>query len=244
MDRVFRIHCSQISQIMGRTGLTDKQLIKLQELDKKANDPNAKPLTELMKAELDELKKRHANPDLSDTCKSYLKKWYAGDKEQIHSKYLDKGNMMEDDAIDLMADVLGYGMASKNKVTFSDEFMIGTCDVDLPDMIVDVKCPWDNKTFLDNIFGINPDYEWQLRGYLRLWRKDKACLFYALMDTPEMDYTLEVSYSHLPIERRWIAYMVERDEAIENKILARVIQCREWLAEYDKLVSASLGKIH
>lgn len=183
--------------------------------------------------------------ELSQVCKTFLMEWYANDNEQIHSKYLDKGNLMEQDAIDLMAEVLGYGMAEKNITTFSDEFMVGTCDVDLPDMIVDVKCPWNNKTFLDNIYGIDKDYEWQLRGYMRLWRKPKACLFYGLMDTPEMEYiTTEIQYSHIPKNERWIAYMVERDESIEQAILARVIQCRDWLDSYDKLVKASLGKVH
>lgn len=205
MEKVFRIHCSQISKIMS----------------------NAKKAGEL-----------------SQTCITFLKEWYAGDHEQIQSKYLDKGNEVEQDNIDLMAKVLGFGLADKNRVTLSDEFMIGTCDVDLPSCVVDVKSPWNNKTLLDNIYGIDSDYEWQIRGYLRLYRKQKGILFYGLQNTPETDYYPEISFDHLPEDKRWLAYTIERDETLENMIVTRVLQCRDWLAEYDVLVKSMLGKVH
>lgn len=182
--------------------------------------------------------------ELSQTCQTFLREWYAGDREQIQSKYLDKGNMVEDDNIDFAARVLGYGLAKKNIVTMSDEFMVGTCDVDFPDCIVDVKSPWNNKTFLDNIEGIDKDYEWQLRVYMRLYRKDKAILFYGLQNTPEGDWQSEISFDHLPENQRWIAYQINRDETIENMIITRVLACREWLDDYDKLVKSMIGKIH
>lgn len=182
--------------------------------------------------------------ELSETCKTFLKEWYAGDNEQIHSKYLDKGNEVENDNIDFMAEVLGFGMADKNTVALSDEFMVGTCDVDLPSCVVDVKSPWNNKTLQDNINGINPDYEWQLRCYCRLYRKPKAILFYGLQNTPETDFSAEVSFDHIPKNERWIAYQIERDETLENQIITSVLACREWLAEYDKLVKSKLGRIN
>lgn len=229
---------------MGRTGLTDKQLIKLQELDKRKKDPMAKALTANMEAELKDLSYRHANPDLSDTCKTHLKEFYAGDREEIQSKYLDKGNAVEDDNIDFAAEVLGYGMADKNMVTLSDEFMVGTCDIEFPDCIVDVKSPWNNKTLLDNIYEMDSNYEWQLRGYMHLYRKPKAILFYGLQNTPETDYYPEISFDHIPKEKRWIAYSIERDETLEKMIVTSVLACREWLAEYDKLVNSRIGRIN
>ena len=84
--------------------------------------------------------------ELSQTCKTFLHEWYAKENEQIHSKYIDKGNQVEDELIDFMAEQLGFGMAEKNRVTLSDEFMQGTCDVDLPTCIVDVKASWNKKT--------------------------------------------------------------------------------------------------
>jgi 3',5'-cyclic AMP phosphodiesterase CpdA len=182
--------------------------------------------------------------ELSETCKTFLKEWYANDKEDIQSKYLDKGNEVESDNIDFAAKVLGYGLADKNTVTMSDEFMVGTCDVDLHDCIIDVKSPWNNKTLLDNIYGIDPNYEWQLRVYMRLYRKEKGILFYGLQNTPETDWYPEISFDHLPEDKRWLAYTVTRDETLENMIVTRVLACREWLNQYHELVTSKLGKCH
>lgn len=181
---------------------------------------------------------------LSETCKTFLKEWYANDNEQIHSKYLDKGNEKESDAIDFAASVLGYGLAKKNEVTRSDEYMVGTCDIDFPDCITDVKCPWNRKTFLDNIYGADPQYIWQGRVYMRLWNKDKFILFYALMNTPETDYTPEIVYEDAPESDRWIAYQFNRDKSLEDAIIERVNLCREWLEGYDKQVKETIGKIN
>jgi hypothetical protein len=56
--------------------------------------------------------------NLSVTCKTFLKEWYANEYEEIHSKYIDKGNQVENELIDFMAIQLGYGMAEKNTTTF------------------------------------------------------------------------------------------------------------------------------
>jgi hypothetical protein len=55
---------------------------------------------------------------------------------------------------------------------------------------------------------------------------------------------VEVSYDDIPAEHRWVAYKVQRDVTIEQQIIQRVIECREWLTKYDKLVQSSIGKIH
>jgi hypothetical protein len=183
--------------------------------------------------------------ELSQTCKTFLHEWYANDNEQIHSKYIDKGNYVEDDLIDFMADVLGFGMAEKNKVTLSDEFIQGTCDVDLPNCIVDVKASWNKNTLQRQVIeGINADYEWQLQGYMHLYNKPKAYLFYGLMNTPETDYSAEVIYDDLPNNERWIAYELNYDVNKINAIKERIEQCRVYLNEYDKLIKSKLGRIN
>jgi len=80
--------------------------------------------------------------ELSAGCKTYLENWYANDNEEIHSKYFDKGNMVEIECIDLMASVLDKGLAFKNDEHKEDEYFTGTCDVQLDDTIVDVKSVW------------------------------------------------------------------------------------------------------
>lgn len=205
MERLFKIRCSAISQIMGNSKIKG---------------------------------------ELSQTCKSYLHTWYANDNEIIQSKYFDKGNIMENEAIDLMANVLNYGLAFKNEESKENEYFTGTADVVLHDIIIDLKCPWNKKTLHSNVFDIDSDYEWQGRGYMHLYKKEKFILFYALMDTPEdLNYGNEISYTHIPLNERWLAYQVNHDENIINLIIERVKQCRQYLEQYDKIVKSKLGKI-
>jgi hypothetical protein len=183
--------------------------------------------------------------ELSQTCKTYLHEWYAGDNEQIQSKYLDKGNQVESDLIDFMAIQLGFGMAEKNSVTNSDEYFIGTCDVNLPTCIVDVKASWNRKTLQQQaIEGVNSDYEYQLQGYMHLYKKETAFLFYGLMNTPETNYSQEIIYEDMPNNERWLAYKIDRDLNKIDAIIEKVNMCREYLISYDKLIKSKMGKVN
>ena len=179
------------------------------------------------------------------TCQTYLKEWYANDREEIRSKYIDKGNMVENELIEMAADKLGFGMAEKNIVSMDDEFFVGTCDVCLHDSIIDVKASWDIKSFHDSISApINKDYEFQGRGYMRLYNKPNFFLFYGLVTTPEeANYGLEVNYDDIPEDLRWGAFQIKRDIAIEQEIIDRVILCRKWLEEYHEWISSRIGRI-
>lgn len=244
MDRVFKIHCSQIGKIMGRMGLTEKQLNKLMELEKRKQDEFS-PLTANMEKELSALRYEAENPILPATATTFLKEWYADDREPIFNKYLDKGNYVEIDLINFMAEQLGFGLAEKNTEVKEDEYFIGSCDVEYPQLIVDGKAMWNNKTLQDNIDCADPDYLFQLRGYMRLWDKPKAILFYGLLNTPpEVNYEREVTFDHIPENQRWIAYEITRDKQIEIDIINRVILCRKWLEQYHTLVTSKLGKTH
>lgn len=183
--------------------------------------------------------------ELSQTCKTYLHEWYANDQEQIYSKYMEKGNEVEDDLIDFMARQLGYGMAEKNRVRVSDEFFDGECDVDFHDCIVDVKASWSRKTLHKQVLnGLDKDYEMQLKGYCHLYKKPKGVLFFGLMNTPETNFSPEVVYEDMPENERWLAYNVIADHEFIELVKQKVIQCREYLIEYDKLIKSKLGNIH
>ena len=183
--------------------------------------------------------------DLSAGCKTYLENWYANDNEEIHSKYFDKGKMVENECIDLMASVLDKGLAYKNDERLEDDFFTGTCDVQLDDCIVDVKSVWGRKGLHAACNGLDKDYEFQLRGYMHLYGKQKAILFYGLLDTPEdCNYGNEVIYSDMPIGERWVAYNVESDPEVIQAIIDKVLKCREYLEEYDLKIKSKLGKIN
>ena len=151
----FKIRCSAIGQIMGQ--------------------PRAKAAKEA--------------GELSQTAKTYCETWI---KEQLYSrrkeftnKFVEKGLIIEDNSIDYIADQLGLGMLLKNEQHFSNDFMTGTPDVVLPDVVFDAKNSWDCFTFpLFDTEIPNKDYYWQGQGYMELCKKSHFKLIYTLMDTP------------------------------------------------------------
>jgi len=184
--------------------------------------------------------------ELSATCKSYLQEWYSDDSEPIRSKYIDKGLMVEDELIDFMCWQLGVPKVTKNQLFRETEYMRGTCDVLTRNCVIDVKAAWSKKT-LDNVAidGLNPEYYWQGQVYMHLYEVDEFIVFHGLVDTPaEVNFGIPVSYSYLADDQRWIAYRLKRDKAVEQQIIDKVIQCREWLEKYDKSITESLGKTH
>lgn len=183
--------------------------------------------------------------ELPQTAKTFLNEWYANDNEQIYSKYMEKGINVENDLIDFMADVLGFGLAEKNRVRLEDEFFTGECDVDLPSCVIDVKASWNRKTLQCQVIdGLDKDYEAQLKGYCHLYKKDKAILFFGLMNTPETNYSEEIVYEDMPINERWIAYSIDSDTEFINQVKERVLLCRAYLEKHDILIKSTLGRLN
>ena len=182
--------------------------------------------------------------ELSTVCISYLKEWYSGDREEISSKYVNKGNVVENDCIDFMADVLGFGLAEKNELSMEDEYFTGTADVVMPSLIVDVKSSWSNKTLQESSLDLNMDYYWQGQGYMHLYDKKEFILFYGLMDTPGViNYGNDIIYSTMPKDKRWAAFNIERNDEHIKSIIEKVDKCREWLENYSIQLNQTIGKI-
>ena len=180
--------------------------------------------------------------NLSVTCQTFLKEWYAGDNEPIRSKYIDKGNMVEDELIDFAASQLGLGLLEKNLLTKENDTIIGTPDIVLADTIIDVKAAWNRKTLLD-ARELNTDYEWQVLCYMELFGKTEAIIFHGLIDTPEMDW-IEPVYFDLPDADRWIAWKVKYSAERISQINARVLECREWIEGYHTNITKDMGRVH
>ena len=178
---------------------------------------------------------------------TYLKDYYAeeksGVKEEINSKYLIKGNLMEQELIDITAERLGLGILEKNEVHFNDEHFKGTPDCYTDDLVIDVKNSWSYKTFLDAITSpINKDYEAQLQVYMHLTGIKKAKLVYGLLDVPgEANYGNDIFYSHMPINERFYAFDLEYDEAMIEQMQDKVNNCRTFLNDYDARIKILLG---
>jgi hypothetical protein len=239
----FKIRCSAISQIMGRMGLSEAQKEKYNEFLNRT-----KPLTDNMKVEFAELTKKANNPELPVGCITYLKEWYAeqasGVKADIWSKYFAKGNYCEAEAIDVAINMFGLGFGVKNEVQLEDEYKTGTFDCKAGSVVFDTKCSWDYQTFLKTISEpLDFGYKCQIEGYIDLTKANTGRVAYVLLDTPEeANYGNYVSYSHIPIEKRFFAFEVEPNPIFMREVDERVKLCRAWLENYDKEVQQKLIK--
>ena len=73
---------------------------------------------------------RSKTETLSKTCKTYLQELAVeelyGKRKEFNSRYTDKGNQVEDDAIKLAESVLDLGFMIKNEEHFENEYLTGT----------------------------------------------------------------------------------------------------------------------
>lgn len=201
--------------------------------------------------------------ELSKTAQSCIKQMakeeLLGVKRVLSNKYLDKGIIMEDAAIDLVADryELDPFSAVKNEEHFQNDYLTGTPDLILEDSVRDIKCSWGIDTFplLDEDIP-NKDYYWQLIGYMALTGKRKAFLDYCLVDTPEhliqreldsmayrvgelsldakREVRLNMTFGHVPLEYRVKTFEVEWSEDAWEQIQIRITECNEF---FNQLIS-------
>ena len=182
-------------------------------------------------------KPRSKSEVLSKTTKSYLEEWTKeqiyGVRKNIQSKYLTKGNEVEDDAIKYASAEKGWLFAEKNEEYFEDEYFCGTPDVILDDKIIDIKSSWDCFSFPLFYNGIpNKDYYYQLQTYMHLTGKHKAQLVYVLMNTPE-ELTFEDShdYSEINSKYRIKSFNIDYREDVISELQHKVIESREYIEQ-------------
>ena len=203
---------------------------------------------------------------LSKTCKTYIQELAIentyGIRKEFWSRYTDKGNECEEEAIELVNDVLNLGFIFKNDENLTNDWITGTPDVNTNEILLDVKCSYDGitffqKTFEDDIEALNKDYYYQLQGYMWLTGKSESLLCYCLVNTPFqivedevrrehwkqglIDESLDVrdfvqkkhNFDHIPKEKRLKVFKIAKDEEIIEKIKQRVEECREY---YNNLI--------
>jgi hypothetical protein len=259
----FKARCSSIGKIVNLTSLTDKQLEDVAKYSLREHIIGKGELTDNQKEELKRLKAKRDNPELMTGAKTFLRDWFAYkvglDKGTVFSKEMQKGIIMEDSTIELIDDVI-FGSQSliKNLNKFENDFIDGTPDVIGNDFILDVKSPWDSKTFYDKIIEeVNNDYVWQLKGYCLLANKEKGVLGYGLVNTPtyaclmasfqgkrldQLDF--ESTYEHISESERVLAYNIPILSTDEDKIKKAVLMCRDYLNWYEGLIKEKLGNVN
>lgn len=185
---------------------------------------------------------------LSKTAQSYVETWI---KEQIYkrrkvitTKYMEKGNIVEDRSIAFAGRVLNADII-KNEQRYENELLVGTPDVITEDYVIDVKNSWDCFTFplfYENV--PNKDYYYQAQGYMALTGLSHYKLIYTLLDTPdslierefkyasELDYDTfakDYRYSEIDEAYRIRIFEIERDDDVIDAINGRVIECRNYI---------------
>jgi len=195
---------------------------------------------------------------LSKTAKSYLeqlaKEELLGVRTEFSSKYTDKGNIVEDEAIALVEKVKCEGLfLYKNEEHFSNDYVTGTPDVLTNDFLIDVKSSWNVDTFpmFDKELK-NKDYYYQLQAYMWLTGKVESHLCYCLVNTPKFIIKAEVRKLHKPRysdikaiilkhkfnadteKRRVKSFKVELDIEVIGQIKERIEVCREY---YNNLIN-------
>lgn len=201
---------------------------------------------------------------ISETTKTHLVDVFVSSKygrnTDIHSKYTNKGLMVEEDSLTLYSR-FKKEFYLKNEDHFSNAFIKGTPDIITEDRIIDVKSSWDIYTFFRNTTAkLNKNYYWQLQCYMALTGKEKATLAYCLINTPDMliqdekrklQYRMGVIddanlsfqeacnqldklmiYDDIILEEKIIEIEIKRNDKDIERLYERIVDCREYMNEY------------
>lgn len=174
----------------------------------------------------------------------------------IENKYIEKGNLVEEDSITLYSRVCKK-MFVKNDEYFGNEFIVGTPDIIDGKTVIDIKSCWSIHTFFSVLHKpMDKDYLWQINGYKAIIPCDHGKLVYTLVNTPDVLVEQEKSklrykmglidpeanevymkaaenidknsyFDDIPIEERYIEFAVP--EMNIQEVYERVTECREFL---------------
>lgn len=191
-DILFRTY--NFAELMGaisKTELTEKQRITLKDLLGRIE------LTPNQLLERDRLiKKRDAPPQLGDDGKTLIKQIFdekiRGLKyESFDSNQTEKGNLVEDSAINRIAKVNGWGAflnANKLGIEVRDDIGIGHPDAIKTSIRIgfDSKASYSGKTFPLWLSELKESlYIWQAKRLAMMSNFDKWYIGYSLENTPE-----------------------------------------------------------
>ncbi len=178
---------------------------------------------------------------LSETTKTYIravaKQDFYGYNVDLNNKYINKGNLQENDSIALFNSVM-FSNYSKNTERLNNEWLTGEADIVADDQIIDIKTSWSLETFpATSEEGINKLYEWQLRAYMMLYNKNYATLCYCMVSTHpsllnEWENLSLHQVDHIAPEKRITTLSFERDLELEEEIKVRLHHCTEYYVKY------------
>ena len=195
---------------------------------------------------------------LSDSAKSAIrdivKEDLYGFRSFTGNQYTQKGNLLEDLAIE-MSGKMRLRNYQKHVGRVENELITGECDVlDLKNkLIIDTKCTWDIGThpfFADEAMEKvkKAGYDVQMQAYMWLYDCDVAnvdfwlfpCPPELLKDWDDIDQLVHL-VEKIDIRDRKTTVVIERDEAVIQKIKDKIPHCQNY---YEQLFTErSKGKV-
>ena len=185
---------------------------------------------------------------ISDTAKSAIrdivKEDLYGFRSFTGNQYTQKGNLLEDLAIE-MSGKMRLRNYQKHVGRVENELITGECDVlDLKNkLIIDTKCTWDIGThpfFADEAMEKvkKAGYDIQMQAYMWLYGCDVANIDFWLFPCPpellngwdDIDQLVHL-VEKIDIRERKTTVVIERDEAIIQKIKDKIPHCQEYYAK-------------
>ena len=185
---------------------------------------------------------------ISDTAKSAIrdivKEDLYGFRSFTGNQYTQKGNLLEDLAIE-MSGKMRLRNYQKHVGRVENELITGECDVlDLKNkLIIDTKCTWDIGThpfFADEAMEKvkKAGYDVQMQAYMWLYDCDVANIDFWLFPCPpellngwdDIDQLVHL-VERIDIRERKTTVVIERDEAIIQKIKGKIPHCQEYYAK-------------
>lgn len=106
----------------------------------------------------------------------------------LENKYLMKGRLCEEDALQLVSNVLNIFLI-KNKDRYTNDYIAGTPDY-CEKFVLDTKASWSMNTF--ERAEMTKEYEWQIKAYCWLTGHTKGVLAYTLVNAPAYMITDEI----------------------------------------------------
>ena len=142
------------------------------------------------------MKNDRSGKKMGETAKKELRRIWIGEKynrwKSIDTKFIRKGNKQEEEALTLLS-MFDKKMYVKNQMQFSNEYLTGTPDIIYGDETIDTKCSWDIFTFYNSVDDdLDPMYDWQGRGYMKLSTSVKHTVVHCLVNTPDDEITNEL----------------------------------------------------
>lgn len=237
MDNNFHFRCSSLGLIMTDAQSVDDEFVteEIAAIQRKTKRSDEE------KALLQVAKDKSLSAGAKTFIEAIAKEFVYGFHEVVSSKYMEKGLIVENESIALYNRVYLTDF-KKNTERRTDDYITGECDLIDPGVKgIDIKSSWSNATFpATAAAGADKLYEWQCRGYMRLWDVPIWEVAYCLVNTPDELVRHEQPELHYVEDRvdeelRVTIVRYQRDLALEAKIITKVTAARAYL---DKIVAA------